>query len=65
MLSIEQCRELIPGGDKMNEEEIVALRGDLYEMAELALECYFLEKDGATPTTLVSVEVRGSDKDAP
>jgi hypothetical protein len=44
MLSIEECRALLPDGDKMNNEEIAAIRHDLYEMAELALECYVAEK---------------------
>ena len=46
MLNIDQCRALIPDGSKMSDEEIAALRHDLYEMAELALECYFAQKHG-------------------
>jgi hypothetical protein len=45
MLSIEECRGLIPGGEKMPDEEVARLRRDLYQMAELALEAYFLEKE--------------------
>jgi hypothetical protein len=40
MLSIEECRALIPDGDN----EVIALRADLYEMAGLALEVWALEK---------------------
>jgi hypothetical protein len=41
MLSIEQCRELMPHTDNMTDEQVAALRADLYQMAELALESYF------------------------
>lgn len=41
MLSIEDFRALIPDTDRLTDEEVAALRRDLYEMAELALECYF------------------------
>ena len=44
MLSIEECRLLIPGSDKMNDEEIWQLRKELYVLAELALEVYFAKK---------------------
>jgi len=43
MLSIERCRELLSDSDKMTDEEIVALRNDLYKMTEVALESYFRE----------------------
>jgi hypothetical protein len=45
MISIEKCRELIPGSDKMSDEEIWQLRKELYEVAGLALEVYFVEKN--------------------
>ncbi len=49
MISIEECRQLIPGSDKMSDEEIWQLRKELYELAELALEVYF-EKRSMTVT---------------
>jgi hypothetical protein len=44
MLSIEECRKLIDDSEKYTDEEIVEIRKDLYEMAELALEVYFEKK---------------------
>ncbi len=41
ILSIEECRELISDSNKMTDEDVAALRADLYEMTELALEYYF------------------------
>lgn len=40
MLSIQKCRELIPDEKKYADAEIEKIRNSLYEMAELALECY-------------------------
>lgn len=49
MLSIEECRALIPDSDRLTDEEVAAIRRDLYEMAGLALECYFEDKNGKRP----------------
>ncbi len=43
MLSIEECRALIPDGDKLKDEQITELRDTLYELANLALESYFTQ----------------------
>ena len=45
MLSIDECRQLIPDGDKYTDEQIVEIRRTLYGLAELALETYFLKVD--------------------
>ena len=53
MLSIEKCRALIPDGDKMSDNEITAVRNDLYEMARLALDVWRMEKNSPhTPTAM-------------
>lgn len=44
MLSIEQCRELIPDSDRYTDEQIAEIRKTLYELATLALEVYFQGK---------------------
>ena len=49
MLSLEECRAFIPKANKMTDDEVIALRKDLYEMAELALECYFETKKPLAP----------------
>ncbi len=41
MLSIEKCRELIPGNEEYTDKDIEEIRTTLYGLAELALECYF------------------------
>jgi len=38
MLSIEQCRELIPENEKYSDKQIEEIRASLYKMAGLALE---------------------------
>ena len=38
MLSIEECRALIPDGDKLSDKEVEDIRENLFELAELALE---------------------------
>ena len=48
MLSLEECRELIPDGDKLSDKEIAEIRADLYGMAELALDVYFSRKTTKT-----------------
>jgi hypothetical protein len=46
MLSVEKCRELL--GDKsLTDEQIEALRADLYEIAQLAFETWVHEKYGS------------------
>lgn len=41
MLPIDICRELILDSEKLSDEQVVSIRADLYEAAELALESYF------------------------
>jgi hypothetical protein len=41
MLSIQKCRELMGNSEDLTDEEIEKIRASLYEMAELALDCYF------------------------
>ena len=48
MLSIEECRELIPEGERLTEKEVAEIRKTLYGLAELALECYFKERVGTS-----------------
>jgi hypothetical protein len=44
MLSIEECRALIPNNEDVSDEQIEELRKSMYELAKLALEIYFEEK---------------------
>ncbi len=44
MLSIEECRKLIPNNEEYSDDQIIEIRKSLYDMAELALEVYFQEK---------------------
>ena len=46
MLSLEKMRELIPNSDDLTDEFLEELRSEMYAMAELALECYFKNKNG-------------------
>ena len=38
MISIEQCRELIPNGHTLTDEQIDEIRESLSDLAEMALE---------------------------
>lgn len=44
MLSIQQCRELIPDSDKLTDEEVEVIRKDHYRMIELIWDVWFEEK---------------------
>lgn len=44
MLSIVECRALIPDGSSMSDDEVATVRDDLYGMAKLALESWELKK---------------------
>lgn len=43
MLSIEECRKLIPDSEKFTDEEILDIKRRLYDLAELAFECWLQE----------------------
>lgn len=47
MLSIQECRELIPDQEKLTDDEILKIRDSLYELAEIALESYFRSKSSS------------------
>ena len=44
MLSIEECRKLIPDSKKYTDKEIAEIRNTLYGLAELALERWYSKK---------------------
>lgn len=44
MLSIEQCRKLINDNHDLPDEDILQLRKELYDVAQLAFEVYFEKK---------------------
>lgn len=45
MLTIEECRKTLEdGGKDLSDEEVEKIRDELYELGNLALECYFEEK---------------------
>lgn len=48
MLSIEQCRELIPDSANYSDEQILEIRDSLYETAQLAFDVHLEEKKKAT-----------------
>jgi len=47
MLSIAQCRDLLGGGAALTDEEIKALRDQLYELAALVLDQVGPRKESA------------------
>lgn len=44
MISIEQCRELIPNDAELTDKQIEDIRENLNGLAELALESYFKQE---------------------
>jgi hypothetical protein len=44
MLSIEECRKLIPDSEKLSNEQIEEIRRDHYDMIQLAFEIWLLRK---------------------
>lgn len=40
MLSIEKCRKLIPGREEYTDEQILSIRDELYELADIAIQHY-------------------------
>jgi hypothetical protein len=45
-------RELLPANETYTDEDLIELRTQLYDLAELALDCYFEEKKGTTQSTV-------------
>ena len=46
MLRVEKCRELLEDSH-LSDEQVEALRADLYEMAQIAFETWMHEKHGS------------------
>lgn len=44
MLSIEECRKLIDGGDNMSDEEIKEIRDELYKLADICWDQWVIDK---------------------
>ncbi|MFI5260357.1 MAG: hypothetical protein ACHQU0_01005 [Candidatus Paceibacteria bacterium] len=44
MLSIEQCRKLLPHGEEMSDEKVAEARRLLYELGYLFIESYMEDK---------------------
>lgn len=44
MLSIEEVRALIEGGEKYTDAEIEEIRSSCYELASLAFDCWLAEQ---------------------
>lgn len=44
MLSIDECRKLIDGGEKYTDKEIEEIRDNLYGLANLAFDVWLEEK---------------------
>lgn len=47
MLSLEQCRKIDPNLEKLSDEEVVLIRENLYEGAQLALESWVKKNSGS------------------
>lgn len=47
MLSLEECRKLCPPLVDLTDEEVVKIRDNLYEGAQLALESWAKKKGGS------------------
>jgi hypothetical protein len=43
-ITLAQMRELLPPNEKYVDDYLIQLRDELYNLAELALDCYFAEK---------------------
>lgn len=43
-LSIHKIRQLLPDNQEYTDEFLLKLRGELYELADLALDCFFEKK---------------------
>ncbi len=44
MLTIDECRALIPDGEELSNEEIAQIRKDHYEMIQLAFDVWVLQR---------------------
>lgn len=52
MLSIEQCRALLPAEANLSDEEIGSLRDSLYATANVAFEAYWSDSDSGSKNPL-------------
>lgn len=57
MLSIEDCRKLLPEGEKLTDEEIDAMRTNFYYLAQLLADARDAERSGAARTKPSNGEV--------
>lgn len=48
-ISLEQMRELLPPGETYTDKFLIELRSQLYDLANLALDCYFESKKPKLP----------------
>lgn len=46
-ISLAKMRELLPADETYTDEYLIEIRQQLYDLAELALDCYFHEKRDA------------------
>lgn len=47
MLTLGECRKLIPNNEKYTDKQIEEIRTSLYKMAEIGLEHYVKSKPGS------------------
>ena len=47
MLSVEQCRKIHPPLEELSDEEVILIRENLYEGAQLALEAWVKKNSGS------------------
>ena len=61
MLSLERCRGLLPAGEaQITDTELEQLRGQLYQLAHMALDLVVGERHSSSPVAL-SVTTLDSD----
>ena len=54
MLTVEQCRKLIPDGERLTDAEVEEIRSAHYGIVELAFDVWALENPVAKNPTRVS-----------
>jgi hypothetical protein len=57
MLTIEQCRSLLPDEVELSDIELESIRDNMYSTAELAFEVYWSEIDSGSKNPLGLLKV--------
>lgn len=54
MITPERLRKIDPKMKYLSDKEILSIRSDLYQLAEISIESYLREKDSKNPERLLS-----------